>query len=187
MSVSGGEDIDTLWQLDGALERAPQWHSINIPHERYDEDSDSPPGLKAVSKRGAKPSKKKKILALTNGDSDDSNGSMPELQSVSDSSESEQESDADSDSGTDSGVEDSDDGYDTDEEDELRELIREGMDAAMEHGPDFFAPGTNRDDFKDFYALAEERKGNPFLKLLGSLRGACGSLLCSLECYRLII
>ncbi|KAF7980729.1 hypothetical protein HWV62_36739 [Athelia sp. TMB] len=166
VSVSG-EDIDTLWQLDGALERAPQWHSVHIPLEE-DEDSDGPVGSMALTKGGRK--KKKKLLELTNGDDDDSHGSMPDLQSVSDSSDSQELSDSDEDSEEDSGDEDSDVGYDTDEEDELREMIREGMDAAMEN-PEFFDPRRDKKEFQDFYDLAEERKGNPFLKLLGSLRG----------------
>jgi len=37
--------------------------------------------------------------------------------------------------------------------------------------PDFFDPKADPKDFQAFRELAEERKGNPFLKLLGSLRG----------------
>ena len=58
-------------------------------------------------------------------------------------------------------------GYDTDEEDMLRDMLREAMDTAMAT-PDFF---DTKNDAPEFDALAEERKGNPFLKLLGSLRG----------------
>jgi hypothetical protein len=125
-------------------------------------------------KGGAKGGKKtgKKMLAIANGPADDSDGSMPELQSVSDSDESEDESDSDDgDSESDDGDNDSDDGYDTDEEDELREMMREAMNAAMEN-PDFFDPKADPKDFESFNKVAEERKGNPFLKLLGSLRGA---------------
>lgn len=140
-----------------------------------DEDSDSTPGLIAVRGKGAPKGGKrsgKKLLALTDGTADDSNDSMPELQSVSDSSESEEDdSDSDDDSNTtESDDEDSDAGYDTDEEDELREMMKEAMNAAMEN-PDFFDPKADPKDFQVFNEIAEERKGNPFLKLLGSLRG----------------
>jgi hypothetical protein len=177
-SVPGGEGIDTLWQLDGALDRAPQWHSVYIPSlaENSDEDSDGPPSLLPVrGKGGAKGGKKngKKMLAITSGAADDSNDSMPELQSVSDSSDSSEGDDSDEsdDDASDDGEDDSDDGYDTDEEDELREMMKEAMNAAMEN-PDFFDPKADPKDFQAFRDLAEERKGNPFLKLLGSLRGA---------------
>lgn len=181
-SVSGGEDIDTLWQLDGALERSPQWHSVYMPAlAEEDEDSDGPPGLMAVKRKGGnKPNKK--LLAITEGGDDESNDSMPELQSVSDSSDesSEQESDDDDSDDSDDGDEDSDAGYDTDEEDELREMMKEAMNAAMEN-PEFFDPRADPKDFEAFNEIAEERKGNPFLKLLGSLRGAFDLLVGSLH------
>lgn len=123
-------------------------------------------------KGGKKPGKK--LLAIANGPADDSDGSMPELQSVSDSSASDDdddESDDDASNDDDNGEDDSDDGYDTDEEDELREMMREAMNAAMEN-PDFFDPKADLKEFESFNKVAEERKGNPFLKLLGSLRGA---------------
>lgn len=161
------------------MDRAPQWHSTYISPLAEDsgEDSDGPPGLLPVVTRkgGAKAGGKsgKKMLAITSGAGDDSNDSMPDLQSVSDSSESEEDSDSDEeDDGLDDGDEDSDDGYDTDEEDELREMMREAMNAAMEN-PDFFDPKANPKDFESFNKVAEDRKGNPFLKLLGSLRGKC--------------
>lgn len=172
--MPGGDDIDTLWQLDGALDRTPQWHSFYIPSlaEHPDEDSDGPPSLLPFGKGRLKGDKKgdKKRLAITNGAAPDSDDSMPELQSVSESSDSDSDScESDSDHDDDDDDEDSD-GYDTDEEDELREMMREAMDAAMENG-NFFDPRADPNDFKAFHDLAEERKGNPFLQLLGSLRG----------------
>ena len=96
---------------------------------------------------------------------------MPGLQSVSNSSEDESDDDIDSES--DDGGEDSDgSGYNTEEEDELRDLLREAMDIAHESA--FFDP-TNSSPIPDAYA--EERKSNPFLKLLGSLRGTSFSFL----------
>jgi hypothetical protein len=168
-SVSGGEDIDTLWQLDGALERAPQWHAVYVPS--LAEDSDEDLDLVPVRAKGGLKASKKKRLAITSGAADDSNNSMPDLQSVSESSDSDENSDSDDDDGeSDDGYEDSDDGYDTDEEDELREMMKEAMNAAMDN-PDFFDPKADPKDFDSFNKVADDRKGNPFLKLLGSLRG----------------
>lgn len=110
---------------------------------------------------------KKQPLAITNGE--ESDDSMPTLQTVSDSSEEEKEYDDDDDyfHDGDDDSEGSDDEYDEDEEDELRDLLREAMDTAVASS-DFY---NNRGPAPEFDALAEERKGNPFLKLLGSLRG----------------
>ena len=166
-SVSGGQDIDTVWQLDGALERSPQWHSVYVPALA----DDGPPGLAlAKGKRGNKSNKK--MLAISNGADDESNDSMPPLTSVSDTPEesSNDESSDDENDDDDDDDDDSDAGYDTDEEDELREMMKEAMNAAMEN-PDFFDPRADPKDFQAFNEIANERKGNPFLKLLGSLRG----------------
>lgn len=144
--------------------------------ENPDEDSDGPSSLIPLGKGGAKSGKKssKKLLAITNGTAYDSADSMPELQSVSDSDSDEDEDESSDEEGEsvnlDDGDEDSDDGYDTDEEDELRDMMKEAMNAAMEND-NFFDPKADPNDFKAFQELAEERKGNPFLKLLGSLRG----------------
>ena len=166
-SVSGGLDIDTVWQLDGALERSPQWHSVYMPAlAEEDEDDDGPPGLVPVKGRGGNKSNKP-MLAIKNGADDESNDSMPELQTVSDSSEDSSDQESSDDESDD---DDSDAGYDTDEEDELRDMMKEAMNAAMEN-PDFFDPRADPKDFQAFNEIANERKGNPFLKLLGSLRG----------------
>ena len=158
------------------MDRTPQWHAVYIPTLAEDSDEDDDKGrsraLTVKGKGGKKPGKK--LLAIANGPADDSDGSMPELQSVSDSSASDDdddESDDDASNDDDNGEDDSDDGYDTDEEDELREMMREAMNAAMEN-PDFFDPKADLKEFESFNKVAEERKGNPFLKLLGSLRGA---------------
>lgn len=54
--------------------------------------------------------------------------------------------------------------YDTEEEFELRGMLREAMDAFHEMPED-------RPGYQGMGTYAEERKKNPFLKLLGSLRG----------------
>ncbi|KAG6860761.1 hypothetical protein C0995_007793 [Termitomyces sp. Mi166 len=125
-----GEDIDTLWDLTAEFNVTPQWHAFYMPN-LVDSDSEygskpSPAGLK-----GKKNPPKR--LAITSGPADDSDDSMPELQSVSNSSDeidsdSSEESDEEDDEGSDS----DETGYDTEEEDELREMLREAMDTAHE-------------------------------------------------------
>lgn len=122
-----------------------------------EEDSDE----EGFHRSGAK-SKKNKPLAITNQSESDS---MPELQSVSNTDDDDDDDDEDSDDFDDGGSSDDDSGYNTEEEDEIREKLREAMDAA--HEADWFddsAPGI--DPF-----LQDDRKANPFLNLLGSLRG----------------
>lgn len=128
-------------------------------------DSDGPPALA----KGVR-NKKKKPLAITSG-GNDSDDSMPELQSVSNSSdEADSDEDSDSDDDSDDDGEDSDDsGYDTEQEDEMREMLREAMDTA--HEADWLHSTNVPAEMDPF--LQEDRKGNPFLKLLGSLRGMC--------------
>lgn len=160
-------DIDTLWQLQNALKRTPRWHSFKITglanDEDSDYDSDGPPKLTPIGKK-----REKKQLQITRGGEDGSDDSMPGLQSVSNSSDDE-ESDEDSASEDDDDDDDSDDesGYDTEQEDEMRDMLREAMDTAIE--ADFFA--LNADAPPELDPLADDRKSNPFLKLLGSLRG----------------
>ncbi|KAN0091136.1 hypothetical protein V8E55_004702 [Tylopilus felleus] len=174
--TTSGLTIDSLWQLDEALHRTPQWSSFYMPNLRNndsDSDDDLPsiPRLKGPGQKRAGNKKSKKLLAITDGraDDDDSNGSMPDLQSVSDSSdendddlyvsENEEEEEGDED--------DDDTAYDSEDEELHRTMLREAMDAAMAT-PEFFDPKST---VPEFDTLAEERKGNPFLELLGSLRG----------------
>jgi hypothetical protein len=142
-----GMDIDSLFRLGGRKHRTPQWHAIYIPGLHAAPDEDLP----------------KRSTLRTNGN--DSTSSLPALLSASDTPTSTSDHEIDSDSESDEDLEDSDgSGYNTEEEDELRDLLREAMDTAHESG--FFdttSPGSG--------AYAEERKSNPFLKLLGSLRG----------------
>lgn len=125
--------------------------------ENDDDDEGGPPKLTGIGR---------KLLAIREkGEESDSDDGMPPLQDVSDSdSDDISESDEDSDSDG----EDSDfSGYDTDQEDEMRELLREAMDTAVE-SPWYTSQKGSPDDVDP---LEEERQGNPFLKLLGSLRG----------------
>ncbi|GBE81159.1 hypothetical protein SCP_0308850 [Sparassis crispa] len=165
-----GMDVDSLWQLKDIRHRAPQWHAVRFSGNSKSYDSDSDGGRpKSKGSRGMG-SKGRRLPAIMNGPADDSDADMPDLQSVSDSS-SEYQSESDDDEDEYDEDEDesggSEDGYDTDEEDALRDMLREAMDTAAAT-PDFFDPKSPAPEFE---ALAEERKGNPFLKLLGSLRG----------------
>jgi hypothetical protein len=168
--------VDTLWQLDEALRRTPQWSAFYIPHlSGYDSESDNGDSSTLIKsqgrrKRGAPKRPPKKMLAITDGRADESDGSMPSLQSVSDSSGDSDDDILDSDDfddDDDSDEYETESGYDTDEEEQYRAMLREAMDAAMAI-PEFFDAKT---EVPEFEAMAEERKGNPFLKLLGSLRG----------------
>ncbi|EGO00109.1 hypothetical protein SERLA73DRAFT_167949 [Serpula lacrymans var. lacrymans S7.3] len=172
-------NIDTLWQLDEALHRIPQWSSFYVPglNVGSDSDSDAPPGLFRSKGRlpkatRAKGSKGRKLLAITDGPADDdSDGSMPGLQSVSDSTgDSDNYSDSDKEDmdiqDMDEDDDDDESGYDSEEEAEYRDMIREAMDTAMGI-PEFFDPNTPVPELD----AADGKRGNPFLKLLGSLRG----------------
>ena len=136
-------------------EQTPQFHGYYIPGA--DEEPEKVPG--AFPSRS---SRQVPLAAPVEGDSDED---MPPLQSVSHSS-----TDDDRSSGSEWGSEDDhwdEDDWDTEDEEGVNEYIREMMDVGMEH-PDFLDP---RAPIPEFDKYAEERKDNPFLKLLGSLRG----------------
>jgi hypothetical protein len=92
--------------------------------------------------------------------------SMPGLQSVSETDESSDDSSGDDDDPGERSKRDSASEYDEDYEEALRDLGREAMDLAHDI-PGFFDHSIPIPP----NAFAEEEKGNPFLKLLGSLRG----------------
>ncbi|KAI0051869.1 hypothetical protein FA95DRAFT_1602357 [Auriscalpium vulgare] len=157
--ASTGMDIETLWQLKGETHRIPKWGTQPPPSEK---------GAKGAAPY--KPGKGKRRLAITDSaDDGDSDGSMPSLETVSDSTQEENEdgwSTSDEDDESDEGSEDEEAGYDTDEEEEFRDLLREAMEA-IHANPEFMDPTKKTPE----EILADDRKGNPFLKLLGSLRG----------------
>jgi len=101
--------------------------------------------------------------------SDDEFADMPGLQSVSDSSEDGSNYDSDSDESDGYSTADESE-YDEEAEDEIRDLLREAMDTLHEGDYDNYTaesrPNPAVDPFREDYT-----KGNPFLKLLGSLRG----------------
>ena len=155
-----GKVPDELWNVADIRRIKPSWHGPAKSRPGDDDDTIIRPAARAKSG-------KNRPMEITNGDDSD-NGSMPSLQTVSDSSEEDEYADDDDLDGDDESDGDSDEDYDTDEEDELRDLMREAMDTAVASS-DFY---NIKGPAPDFDALAEERKGNPFLKLLGSLRGA---------------
>ena len=172
-----GKTIDALWQLDDLVYRRPSWHAQKLVSSKADstskdaddDDSDAPPSFTPFAR---KQESRKRILTIMASPGDESDQSMPSLQTVSDSSEDEVGADDDSDNEdgeneSDDESDDEDEYYDEDEEDNLRDMLREAMDVATAD-PDFYNPRREATDFKD---LAEDRKGNPFIKLLGSLRG----------------
>ena len=109
------------------------------------------------------------VLTVKGDGSDDS---LPPLQSRSDTDDDLASIYKDITSESDPSDFDSDDSetesqYDTDEEQEIRELLREAMDT-VHADPHFF---DSQNDARKSNSLVDERKDNPFLKLLGSLRG----------------
>jgi hypothetical protein len=142
-----------------------------MPGLRKDfDDEEGPSAFAPVSRR-----KKGSRLAITTGDGFDSADSMPDLQSVSNTEdEDEDDDDDDDDDDGDHGdenhdVDDADSSYDAEYEDEIREMVGEAKFYAREGA--FFDNGKNIPPEIDPF-LQEDRKDNPFLKLLGSLRGS---------------
>ena len=142
-----------------------------MPGLRKDlDDEEGSPAFAPVSSR-----RKGSRLAITSGDGADSADSMPDLQSVSNTDEEDDDDDDDDDEydhhmNENFDVDDPDSSYDAENEDEIREMVDEAKFFAREG--DFFDTGDDIPLEIDPF-LHEDRKGNPFLKLLGSLRGSC--------------
>lgn len=101
---------------------------------------------------------------------DDGYGSMPELLSASESEGTDEEMDEDT-SDTDENEEadgegDDESAYNTEDEEELRTFLKNGIDLMTSQPELFDGPGEVITD-----KYAEERKSNPFLKMLKSLKG----------------
>ncbi|KAI0093110.1 hypothetical protein BDY19DRAFT_989781 [Irpex rosettiformis] len=164
-----GLTVDTLWGLDDLKYRKPSWHARMKDSEKKTETDGPFTSLMSGGMNKAKSGNGKKTYAITDGH--ESECSMPSLMTISDSSEEmDDRSDSsfdDSDEDEEEESEDEDDHYDEDEEDHLREMLREAMDMAAAD-PDFYNPRSEAAYFKE---AAEEKQGNAFIKLLGSLRG----------------
>jgi hypothetical protein len=147
-----------LWQPTDAFEDSPQGTAVYIPSLREeDEDEEDRPARLTTGRR--------KPFAITAGEGYESADSMPALQSISNSSEEYPSSDEEEDEDDAS----EDEGYDEEEEDNLRELLREAMDAA--HEADWYENAKGAAPAGIDPLKPDEKKGNPFLNLLGSLRG----------------
>lgn len=149
--------------------RKPTWHAYHIEEKKSnakdnsDSEADEPKFKPYASKT------KKKPLAIMNG-SDSGDTSMPSLQTVSstsddgdDYSSGEESEDEDEDEHSDADSE----AFDEEEEDRMRDFLREAMDI-ISADPDYRDPRNEANEFKE---MLDEKKGNPFLKLLGNLRG----------------
>ena len=181
-------DIDTLWDLEARFgEQPPQFYGCYIT--RADAGSEKVSGI--FPSRSSR--KKPRPVVVTDWSDDE----MPNLQSVSASSESSYDSDGEwgsdesdgewggnesdgnwgsnesksSDGGWGEDYWDEDD-WDTEDEERFNEHHREMMEIGMDY-PDFLSP---RVPISEFDKYAEERKDNPFLKHFGSLRGISLSL-----------
>ena len=121
--------------------------------------------MKGTKKHGH--GKDKQRLAIKNPNEDD-NDSMPSLESCSDESEDDDDvkSSSEDDYYSDEQNDERESEYDTDDEDELRKLYRMAMEEVYAN-PDILEHGIRINED----ILTDERKENPFLKLLGSLRG----------------
>lgn len=159
------------------MDQAPQWHAhyFSGSYTDSDYDSDGGPNLAPVKYNGKQGTgaARGNVRAITNGDPYEIDDSPPPLQSDSCSDGDDLGSLYDDLTSESYGSESDDDGsetessYDTDEEDMVRDMVREAMDAAHT-APGVLDPNS---DAPEFEALAEERRDNPFLKLIGSLRG----------------
>ncbi|KAL0578301.1 hypothetical protein V5O48_003712, partial [Marasmius crinis-equi] len=150
--TASGKDIETLWALQQAIKPTPRWRPLHATPRGGADSEDEDVGRAD----GKKP--KKKLLAIK--DDIESDDSMPPLQDVSDTEEEDDDYEDSDDSDTDE-EDDEESAYDTDEEDELRDLYKEAMDTL--HATDWNNPEDKLEE--------DVTKGNPFLKLLGSLRG----------------
>ena len=165
-------DIDTLWQVDLVRKRTPHWtynwRDLDPVAEDDEMDSEFKPRINGPSSR----------LQITGGGNFDdgyaSGDSMPGLLDVSDTEDEDDEdedisqgSDEDSDSdGNEEDYETETDGYDSDEEEELRKMYRRAMTSYAENPEIFDTVAAEIDKYSN------ERKSNPFLRLLGNLKGA---------------
>ncbi|PPQ98770.1 hypothetical protein CVT24_003328 [Panaeolus cyanescens] len=168
---SGNDDeLDDIWGLADDLNFTPRWTGALVKKKGaydYDSDDDQPGPLAVARSNNKAPGKAR--LALKNEPEPDSDDSMPGLQSVSNTSDEAgfDDSDSSDDDFYDSGASETESEYDDEEEEDRRELIREAMDIAanLDYYGEDISPDLNP------FQQEDDRKGNPFLKLLGSLRG----------------
>ena len=151
--------------MSEALDIVPQWHSFYISYPIGEPDSDD----EIKGKKKALTLTRKRLKPVEEDSEGSTPRSMPSLQSISGSDISEDE-DEDEDSSVEYLDEYADDesGYDTGEEEELHDMSRTAMDVA--HEVDFFDTANLNTDL-DPLSQRDDHSDNPFIKLLGSLRG----------------
>ncbi|KAF8650432.1 hypothetical protein AX16_005235 [Volvariella volvacea WC 439] len=170
--VIAGNDLDSLWHLAGVTDGNSVWHGFydsTLAPQKEDWKPRRP-------RRQADSGSQAIILRKGKGGSSDESDSMPDLLTASDSSVTDSDS-QNSESGEDDshpygGDSDgnwSDSDYDSDQEEEMRALAKEAFDFAYSSGwyEDVKKPSENEAEKR----TKEDMEGNPFLKLLGSLRG----------------
>jgi hypothetical protein len=149
-------DLDMLWQMEDEFLRVPKWSTKVAPNRRNAKAATVFPEKKPTGSRAT--------LQTSDGhDSDPS--SLPPLEEASvytsDSAAASLEDADESENGfSDSDGEESS-VYDSEEEAELRDLLREAMDIASAH-PEIF---------EEKKVFEEQSNDNQFLKALGALRG----------------
>ncbi|KAI0305730.1 hypothetical protein B0F90DRAFT_1700505 [Multifurca ochricompacta] len=151
-------DLDTLWQVEDEFQRVPRWSTTVSPDKHYTKAMPVFPDRKRIGGGS-------ETLQITDGNESEPS-SMPPLEDASDLASSDsaaakwghiEESEDESSyfDGEESSV------YDSEEEAELRDLLREAMDIASAH-PEVF---------EERKTLKERSNDNQFLKALGALRG----------------
>lgn len=164
-----GMELDSLWQLTKARKRTPHWNPIFVSKSDLQGDSDSeyevPKGLKSAVT--AARSQRNKPLTLTRGEDDFSD--LPGLESASDSSDEESSTESSNDDNGSNAESvsyvESEEEYDSDLEDDFRQWARDALELNIQ------APEIFNGHFQSEADLADEKTKNPFMKLLGALRG----------------
>lgn len=152
-----GSNIDSLWSLTDVLEASPQWYNFRTLNFGHSPDPVS--NLRVFKSTNQQ-------LVIKSHAANDTYDSMPELRSGSNSSDQDDRDDGNDDDNDTLGhnVPVTESEYDMDQEDEFREMLKEVTDIVNE--ADWLGAEGDVEAF-----TRDDRKSNPFLKLLGSLRG----------------
>src|SRR5579863_2871044 len=164
-------DLGILWRVEDEFIRVPQWSTTVSPGKHNTKTTTAFLGPKGIESGSA-------TLQVPDGNESDP-ASMPQLEEASDMTSN------DSAGALWDHVHESEDGfsdfdgeesseYDSEEEAELRDLLREAMDIAS----------ANPEIFEEKRAFDERSNDNQFLKALGALRG---KLRCSCDEYQDVI
>jgi len=161
-------DLDTLWQIEDEFQRAPQWSTTASPRKSKTKAATVVPEARRIESGRAT----LQVMSSDGWDSISSDSeqisnaasgqSMPGLVRASSGSDIggaiwEEEEEAES---SDAEGEESSE-YDSEEEAELRDLLRQAMDIAS----------ADPEIFEEKKAFEERSNDNQFLKALGALRG----------------